>query len=252
MDTAYALRAIDEGICLWWRTIGSARGFARHTGDIEWVASESRKGPERIYNVRFAPEDAERRADEIAAAMRDGTLPRGMLLTKLSTPEGATELFARRGLRIDASSPCMALNLAGFAPAPAEGSIRTAVVDGAEGLRAWVGIVNRGLFGCELFTMEQYEDMYTLGNTSFHLACIGGIPASACMTVRGATATLECVATLPEYRRRGLGAAVTSRALERLKELGVDTVTLRAEPDGVNLYKKLGFIEYCKRIVVSA
>lgn len=59
------------------------------------------------------------------------------------------------------------------------------------------------------------------------------------------------VATLNEYRRRGLAAAVIRTALTDLKASSVRTVTLRAEPYAANLYRRLGFVEYCPRVVAG-
>lgn len=252
MDNADALRAIDEGISLWWRTIGSVRGFVHRTGDIEWVKPAGGPGPGRIFHVRLAPEHAEERIDEIVVGMRNGALPGGMLLTPLSTPADTIERLAQRGLQIDDSSPCMALELAGFAAPPAASGITVSAVGDAGTLQLWAEVVNKGLFGCELFSPEQYEDMLRMESTRLYLGHLDGCAASACMTIHEAgTATLECVATLPEFRRRGLGAAVVSSAIIELKALGVGVVTLRSEIDAIELYRKLGFVEYCKRIVAS-
>lgn len=252
MDRAEALRAIDAGIALWWRTIGATPGFEVHRSDIEWVSSEGRAGPERIYAVRIQPCGAARRLDEIEAAMRTGALPGSMLLTPLSTPEDIAEQLRRRGLSISDADPCMALELDAYMPGASGPHIAAREVRSESALRDWAEIVNRALFGGELFTLAQYAAMLTLESTRFYLAYWDGAPASACMTVRGGqVATLECVATLPEYRRRGLARAAVSLALSGMQEDGVKIAALRAEPDGIRLYEELGFMEYCRRVVAS-
>jgi predicted GNAT family acetyltransferase len=65
------------------------------------------------------------------------------------------------------------------------------------------------------------------------------------------TSVLEMVATLKEYRRKGYASALISRALMDLQQKGIKTISLRAEADGVGVYKKLGFKECFKRIVAS-
>jgi ribosomal protein S18 acetylase RimI-like enzyme len=49
------------------------------------------------------------------------------------------------------------------------------------------------------------------------------------------------VTTLPAYRGRGLGRALTLAAMQAGREQGYTTAVLFATPDGYPLYKKLGF-----------
>ena len=49
------------------------------------------------------------------------------------------------------------------------------------------------------------------------------------------------VATLPEARRRGIGALVTARAVEFAVDHGADLVVLEASPEGLHVYEQLGF-----------
>lgn len=246
------LSAVDGGIDLWWRMIGKLNGFSYHADDIEWVSPTARPGPERIFHVRLAGEKAESRIDEIITAIKGGNLPNGILLTPLSTPANIVDLLSSKGMSIDNFCPCMALELNRFHAEPEHEHIKVLPVLNSKTLSLWADIVNKGLFGCELFSMDQYTDMFRLENTNMYLAYLDGVPASACMTIHeNGIATLECVATLAEYRRKGLGKAVVSRALLEIKKYDVDAISLRSEPDGVNLYKSMGFQEVCRRIVAS-
>jgi ribosomal protein S18 acetylase RimI-like enzyme len=49
------------------------------------------------------------------------------------------------------------------------------------------------------------------------------------------------VATLPAYRGRGLGRALTLTAMQAAREIGYSSVVLFATPDGYPLYQKLDF-----------
>ncbi len=67
----------------------------------------------------------------------------------------------------------------------------------------------------------------------------------------GDTSVLEMVATLSEYRRKGYASLMIDKALMNLKQKCMKTVSLRAEADGVGVYKRLGFKECFKRVVAS-
>ena len=49
------------------------------------------------------------------------------------------------------------------------------------------------------------------------------------------------IATLPEYRNRGLATAIIEFAIDRLKTAGVEAIWCNARTSALGLYKKLGF-----------
>jgi len=53
------------------------------------------------------------------------------------------------------------------------------------------------------------------------------------------------VVTLPEVRRRGIGAAMTLRVLHEARAIGYRVAVLTASPDGIGVYRRIGFREYC-------
>ena len=60
------------------------------------------------------------------------------------------------------------------------------------------------------------------------------------------------VATLPSYRRRGIGTAITAATLQAAAEAGAREAFLDASPAGVGIYRRLGFAEigpvcWCER-----
>lgn len=65
--------------------------------------------------------------------------------------------------------------------------------------------------------------------------------AAAVMLACGPTAVVAGVATLPEYRRRGFGTAITAAALAAGAERGCTSAALRSGPMALSLYQKMGF-----------
>jgi GNAT superfamily N-acetyltransferase len=68
----------------------------------------------------------------------------------------------------------------------------------------------------------------------------------------GQTAVICCLATLPEYRGRGLGAAVTNHGLAHAAERGCVNASLRSGPNSVPLYERLGFQYVCQHRTYAA
>jgi ribosomal protein S18 acetylase RimI-like enzyme len=77
-------------------------------------------------------------------------------------------------------------------------------------------------------------------------ATVGGVLASCCdLYSDGRTAQIEAVATLPEYRNRGLARAVVWRGVQVARRSGNDLVFLTTSADDWprKLYQRLGFRE---------
>jgi ribosomal protein S18 acetylase RimI-like enzyme len=47
----------------------------------------------------------------------------------------------------------------------------------------------------------------------------------------------------PEYRQKGIGTELMNHAMEHLTRLGIRTLRLEADPPGVKLYRRLGFVD---------
>lgn len=80
----------------------------------------------------------------------------------------------------------------------------------------------------------------------FALECGGCLAATTTAVCYGTElAWIGMVLTVPEFRRRGFAESLMRRALEFIEQRGVATVKLDATEIGINLYRRLGFVEEC-------
>jgi ribosomal protein S18 acetylase RimI-like enzyme len=76
------------------------------------------------------------------------------------------------------------------------------------------------------------------------IASVNGTPASCGVAYESeGLGVIGWVATLPAFRRQGLGTLVTAEAANALFDSGVTGVTLQASPDGLPVYTPMGFRE---------
>lgn len=54
-------------------------------------------------------------------------------------------------------------------------------------------------------------------------------------------ACIQDIAVLPEYRRQGVGQAITQTLIDECLKKGIDWIQLIASKDGKSIYEKLGF-----------
>ena len=80
----------------------------------------------------------------------------------------------------------------------------------------------------------------------FYLGRLDGVPvAISQIYLAEGVAAVHYVVTVPEVRRRGLGAAMTMHVLREARAMGYRVAVLTASPDGIGIYRRIGFREYC-------
>jgi ribosomal protein S18 acetylase RimI-like enzyme len=66
--------------------------------------------------------------------------------------------------------------------------------------------------------------------------------ASAVIFYEGEYASIYWIGVIPSERHRGFGTAITLQALDRIRRRHIRFVVLQAQPKGMNLYERLGFM----------
>ncbi|WP_223168180.1 GNAT family N-acetyltransferase [Nonomuraea sp. SYSU D8015] len=69
----------------------------------------------------------------------------------------------------------------------------------------------------------------------------GRLVGTSALLDRHGVAGIYVVTTAAEYRRRGIGTALTAAALREARERGLRVATLQASPDGAPVYHRMGF-----------
>lgn len=171
-----------------------------------------------------------------------------------NTPADLDERLVARGFVLEGDGePGMASDLETLPESVnAPQGLRIEKVSGDELLGDYTGVLTAG-FGLPLEASRQFAEIFaeaTAPPDSQMWAYLGRLDGKAVATsglmLAGGIAGIVNVATLPEARGKGIGAAVTHAGLAEAHKLGYRIAILQSSAMGYNVYKRLGFVEYCR------
>jgi ribosomal protein S18 acetylase RimI-like enzyme len=160
-------------------------------------------------------------------------------------------VLSRHGFGFSEDTPGMAVDLheLSHGTQPADGlEIRS--VDDEESLRTWAKVFVKG-YGLppawESLTVDVWLQLGLNFPIRNYLGYLNGGPvATSTVFYGGGAAGIYCVATLPEARGKGIGAAITLKPLLDAREMGYRIGVLQSSEMGFNIYQRLGFRHLCQ------
>ncbi len=158
--------------------------------------------------------------------------------------------LAAHGFRYDASTPGMAAQLAALnGDLKRPDDFRIVPVEDRAALRVWTDTFMAG-YGLPPAFANDFGQM--MGDLGFdlplrsYLGYLDGRPVTAStLHLAAGVAGIYNVATLPEARGRGLGAAITLQPLREAQALGYHVGILQSSEMGFKVYQRLGFRQVC-------
>jgi GNAT superfamily N-acetyltransferase len=150
-------------------------------------------------------------------------------------------------------APAMALDLSTLKDEPpANPGLSIEEILDNNGLRTWCDIMTL-VYDFPEFAHEPWFDMLTsLGvgpekSYRHFLGRVNGKPVATASVFCGAgLAGLSSVGTLPEYRKQGIGTAITLAPLLAARHMGYRIGSLFSSEMALGMYKELGFKEYAR------
>jgi N-acetylglutamate synthase len=240
-----ALRAMIEGLC----GVSEDARFERRDGYDLLVFPPV---PVPQFNGVWPVEDAAAPALEAALEeIRDLALPYSVQIRRGRTPACEREA-ARLGLTGEEPMPGMVVSPDELAT-PDVAELEVLRVETADGLAQALAVAATG-FGVppDMLAPLYLLEVAAVDGLSYYLGRVDGRDVSTSIGyVLGDTVGVFNVATPPDHRGRGYGAALTVEAAREGFAAGADLAWLQASSMGFPVYRRLGFREVEEYVLLT-
>ncbi|NVM36762.1 MAG: GNAT family N-acetyltransferase [Candidatus Lokiarchaeota archaeon] len=205
-----------------------------------------------VIDNHISSENAMKKIKENITFFEKRQVPFLWVLGPSSTPKKMGELLIKNGFIINKLQG-MAYNLKILnTERELLNKVEIIKIESMNALKVWNDIILTGFdfpkevrsdFFFEAFSFILLKDR---ASASAFLAYYDGNPvASSLVLYKAGVAGIHLVTTLEEARGKGIGTAITLAPLNEAKKLGYETAILHSTEMGLNMYKRMGFKEYC-------
>jgi ribosomal protein S18 acetylase RimI-like enzyme len=249
------VRAIEENLFAFFALFRHwPRALVGTEANMQWTLTDIPFGFfNSVLHAQLTPDTLDAAIETAVARCRSRDVPMFWFTGPATRPTDLGAHLEAHGFTHRADRAGMAVDLRQTTeewPRPPELAIEH-VGDG-QALEEWGHAFALG-YGAPGFIADGFVDLFgscgLSGESPFrhYVGRMQGEPVATSSLYLGAgVAGIYNVATAPEARRQGIGAAMTLAPLREARAMGYQVGVLEASPMGVNVYRRLGFQEYCK------
>ena len=249
--------AIDDGLAAYRSAYadGPAGNPSKDRGAVRMVTGAPHIMLNGIYHARF-DDDADARIEDLIAPLM-GKLPFHWWVSPASTPANLGSRLEAHGMARGGGPPGMAIEVARAPkPQPIPGfTIRRATTFDEFSAATPLLVAAFGIAGFLQEFVAAERSMWAAGKPENHIrltAWDGDRPvATGSLTDAGGVASIDAIATDPDYRGRGLGYAITVALLGLARERGYSIAVLESSDMGFSIYERIGFSTFCEYVIFS-
>ncbi len=246
--------AIERNCIDFFMEYGRGPGCETHEdGGVTWFATGL---PHPLFNgvmtAHLAPADVDRRIADLLAEFRSRGLPLEWTVGSSTVPQDLGKNLKAKGMTHLLVVPGMAVDLRTLPEEPLPRGLTIERSESREDLEACIRVATTAfqipdalvprLVEIELGMLPDRRDTTVV----FVGRMDREVVASSVLFTSAGVAGLYFVGTLPGVRGRGVGRAMTVRALREGRDRGYRIGTLQATDMGLPIYRRLGFREYSR------
>jgi ribosomal protein S18 acetylase RimI-like enzyme len=248
----FIVEAIESNLADYWLAMGeNPKGEIHDNDSVRWEYSG---GPyfNRVVTAELDQSEAEQKIEEVVREFAARRAAITWLVGPSATPGDLGERLTQHGFNQYEVWKGMARDLTSLGSSPElSPDIHWVLVHDVASRKDWLHVISRSYDLPRSARELLYESVLAAEGSNpnswlHNLAYLDGKPvAASTLFVSNETAGIYLVATLPEARGKGLGTAVTWRALVQARELGCMLAVLQSTEMAQGIYEKLGFRTYC-------
>jgi len=198
-------------------------------------------------------EDIDRKIDVTLGHFKARRIPMDWAVSQASQPANLGAYLEAHGLSYLGANTAMVLDMRSMhVDLPTHPNLRIEEVNDLETLKLWRLVSDKGFESSSDHAKAYYDTYINMGlgpHLPWHhyIGWLYGEPvASSSLLLYAGVAGIYGVATIPEVRRQGIGAAMTLESLHKAHSLGYRVATLSPSELGLAMYRRIGFREYSK------
>lgn len=216
--------------------------------EIGWVKTFPTAWSNYIFYSNFDDNNIKEQISQVVSEIKSGQLPDEWLIGPKSRPLNLSHYLENNNFKKQYDMAGMAIDLGTFRKTISipEG-IDIITVDNVSMIELWTNVVSKGLWNGSTFEACLFKDLIHDPKCKFYLAFFNGEPvATSMLLLSNKVASIDMVATLKEYRGKGIGTIMTLIPLLYACNNGYKIGVLQASESGEPVYRKIGFKEYCR------
>ncbi len=212
---------------------------------ISWVLAKNANWPDCIFRADFAYLNVKKEINNVKKLIQKGKAPNGWTVGPLTKPNDLGPLLEKYGFSNVYQQAGMAIELNDIEQIEMnKNDLIIKKVENEESLIQWSEVVSK-VFGIKV-DLGLLKYLLLQEESHFYLGKVKENPVSTLMLyLSSGVAGLHAVSTLPEYRSKGFGLAISRSALIDAFNMGYYVGVLQASSLGETVYRKLGFQKYC-------
>jgi GNAT superfamily N-acetyltransferase len=252
VDPSTIATVIEASINAYLLSFACLPGAISHEGpEVVWIDSGMADATfNSVVYASFEPETADALIESVLSHFRRRSRPVTWHVGPSTRPSDLGRFLLAHGLTHSEDEPGMAIEIGHMRDdVPAAPDLTLETVRDEQSLEDWISV---WLFPLSDEDRRPYLDALRLRGLGddlpwrYYLGRVNGKPVATAELFTGeGVAGVQYVVTVPEVRRRGIGTAMTVHALREARAMGYRVGVLTASPDGIGIYRRIGFREYC-------